>query len=251
MGNFDTWGKSLVQRVSRGGFGDKLHRRASSVGFYALRSRIFQKLGVDLLIDVGANAGQYVRDVRPGFSGPIISFEPTVKAFQSLSRRAQGDPLWKCQNLALGAETGSATIQVSSNDVFSSFLPISAYGRKLFDKETLTQRTETVRVERLDQVLPVMFPEWRTSRIYLKVDTQGSDIHVIRGASGILSQVVALQMEISLLPIYQDQPHWTTTVQEIEQMGFAVSGTFPVNFDGNAAVELDCVMVRRDSPKER
>lgn len=215
------------------------------------RRRLFAELGIDLVIDVGANTGQYGGGLRSFYGGDILSFEPVSTAYETLAARSAGDPRWKACRLALGPATEERTIHVARKTVFSSFLPANEYSHRKFAGISEKAAEERVSVRRLDEVLPEQVPGWRTRRIFLKMDTQGFDLEVFRGAGGILDSVQALQSEVSLIPIYQDMPHWTDNVRAYEQGGFQVAGLFPVSFDGASVIEFDCLMVRRTNAAPR
>ena len=69
---------------------------------------LFQTLGINCVIDVGAHYGEYGRRLRNlvDFRGRIASFEPTSEAYEKLERRAARDPEWRITNCALGASSG-------------------------------------------------------------------------------------------------------------------------------------------------
>jgi len=79
----------------------------------ALR-RFIRHFGVNCVIDVGANAGQYATMLRKdvGFAGTILSFEPNPAVFAALERRASGDPRWHCHNVALSDADGTAVFNI-------------------------------------------------------------------------------------------------------------------------------------------
>jgi hypothetical protein len=82
------------------------------------------------------------------------------------------------------------------------------------------------------------------------MDTQGWDLEVLKGATDSLKHVLALQSEIATQAIYVGMPMMRDSLDYLDQIGFAVSGLFPVNLDRTLrAVEFDCVAVRcRYSP---
>ena len=79
---------------------------------------------VNLIFDVGANAGQFgvlLREI--GFDGKIVSFEPLSDARESLQNISRNDPLWQIAlQTAIGEENGEIEIQIAGNSQSSSVL---------------------------------------------------------------------------------------------------------------------------------
>jgi len=110
-----------------------------------------------------------------------------------------------------------------------------------------------VPVKRLDEIADTIRQESGCQSMYLKLDTQGYDLEVIKGASAALGSVAALQTEVSVLPIYGRMPDWLTSLQTLKERSFDVTGIFPVSQDPDLrVVEFDCVAVntafRRSRP---
>lgn len=198
--------------------------------------------GVDLVLDIGANKGQFGKDIRNFYSGTIMSFEPVSSTFQRLQEVASSDPAWRVFQVALGSVEHSREINISSQDVFSLFLNSNRYCSERFGSESVHSETELVSVRRLDKLLEELVPDIRSKRIFLKMDTQGYDMEVYKGATGVLDNIVAIQSEVSLIPIYEGMPHWTDSISAYEQSGFSVVGMFPVNWDSKKVIEYDCVL---------
>lgn len=98
--------------------------RRTGSHFYKRPIDFIRSRNVDLVVDVGANIGQYGESLRKdGFEGWIVSFEPTGAAYQALAARAGRDGRWKALNMALGEKEGTVEINVSEDLVFSSILP--------------------------------------------------------------------------------------------------------------------------------
>ncbi len=223
-----------------------VHRQASAfstVAHVMRRREIFDALGIDLVLDVGANVGQYGAELRTSYSGQIISFEPVRSVCDQLRQRIGADRDWSAQNVALGSTNERKEINVSGSTVFSSFLPASQYSQQTFGAGAAASAVESVQVRRLDDLLPELVPDYRSRRIFLKMDTQGFDLEVFKGLGELQSCVAALQSEVSVIPIYDGMPHWTDGVSVYEREGFVISGLFPVNMDGNRVIEFDCLMV--------
>jgi FkbM family methyltransferase len=197
------------------------------------------------VIDVGANKGQYREYLRHhvGFKGPIISFEPVPELVAELRGRAKDDPNWTIRGCGLGAAPGELTLNVTASTVFSSFRQPRASDE--FDAGNTVTRVETVPVSTLDAEFPDL---GMLRRAYLKLDTQGFDLEVMRGAPLAASVIPALQSEVSFSPIYEEMPSYAETLDEFGRLGFAVSDMFLVNKnEAGVAIDFDCVMVRRPS----
>ena len=97
-------------------------------------------------------------------------------------------------------------------------------------------------MRRLDDVLP---PDIKLARTFLKLDTQGYDLTVARGAPHSLSNIPALQTEVSMVPIYENMPSFEDALAFFRSRGFAVSDFHVVTQDEHLrAIEFDCFMVR-------
>ncbi|MGO9527578.1 MAG: FkbM family methyltransferase [Verrucomicrobiia bacterium] len=96
---------------------------------------------------------------------------------------------------------------------------------------------------RLDDVLDEVAPDCHRKRIFLKMDTQGYDLKVFKGLGNKLDHIVAIQSEVSLIPIYENMPHRTDSISLYERAGFGVAGLFPVTLDACRVIEHDCLMV--------
>jgi FkbM family methyltransferase len=185
-----------------------------TLGYYVKR------LGVEVVIDVGANEGQFGEELRlNGFTGRIISFEPQQSTFAVLKEKISKDKTWECHNIALGAANGTSVLNVSKNSVFSSFLKMSeSVGESGYGTESVSQ--EEITVKTLDTVWPALGCERRCTM--LKTDTQGFDMAVLRGAAGCLSHIQAVQMEIPLRSMYSGQPTIDQILPELRALGFCL-----------------------------
>jgi len=205
-------------------------------------------LDVNCVIDVGAHKGEFYRLLRQtGYSGTIVSFEPLPDSFVQLRREAAGDQNWRGYNLALGTETGLKSINVPHSTGFTSFLRPNTYCEERFPHVRWEGRTVDVRIERLETLYPEVVNGIARPRVFLKMDTQGWDIRVLEGAGAVLPDVVMLQSEVSMIPIYDGMSSIIEAIAHYNALGFEVTNLFPVTFDGEGirVVEYDCVMRRR------
>ncbi len=199
---------------------------------------------IDLVLDVGANDGDFARDLRDaGYSGKIVSFEPATAAYQRLANAAKNDPGWDTIQLAIGDEDGMLQLSISAIDVYSSFKQPSLAGRVAPGSREI--RTEDVPVSRLDTFLRKS-PQY-AGRIYLKIDTQGFEMEVLQGVGDRLSDLAAVQAELGLVRLYDDQEDWLTVIQWMRSRQFEVATMICNSVDPAAgqAVEYDVVFTNR------
>ena len=207
---------------------------------------LFPRLNVNCVWDVGANIGYYGFLLRSfvRYDGPLLSFEPVSGEYEKLVNRAANDDRWQTFKMALGSRDEERAIKVAENAVLSSFLEPSDYSRQTFGAMTNVVEEEVVPVRTVDSVAPEVMGAG-PARIFLKLDTQGWDLEVIRGAEQLLPSVVGMQVELSLKNIYEGMPSYTETLAYVESKGLELSGVFPVMRDRQLRlVELDCVFVR-------
>jgi FkbM family methyltransferase len=231
---FGTWLKRVAERA---GIEIRRHRAPGD-----RRSRLLVEHQIELVIDVGANRGQYGQELRRhGYRGLIASFEPLSEAYAELQRRASRDRRWSVHRLALSDV--EPTLELGASDEFGSALPAGQRLVTLFP-EAAAQTHESVPAARLDE-LELELPEG--TRTLLKLDVQGYELRVLAGASGILHRVGIIETELSITPLYEGQPVLADTVRELDEAGFGLVALDPILRDWRTGEELqfDGVFVRR------
>ena len=201
-------------------FGIKVSRYNPDTDFPRQRARLMARHQINHVIDVGANSGQYGGELRvAGYRGKISSFEPMADAFERLIRRRSNDGLWECYNFALGDYDGEAEINVSRNSVSSSLLPlVPAYVHVVPDAAYI--RTEVVKMATLDKLAgDLLQPQ---DILLLKADVQGAEMNVLKGAEATLRKVKALELEMSLVALYDGQPLMLDVIDFVKRKGFVL-----------------------------
>lgn len=210
----------------------------------ARRARLLSARSIDVVLDVGANAGQYAGELRrAGYEGRIVSFEPLSEAFATLSRACAQDPNWECHQLALGTEDGSAQINVSGNSFSSSMLKMEERHLRSAP-ESKYVGTEDVTTARLDSVWDEVVRDGE--RPFLKLDVQGFELEVLNGAQASLPKVIGLQTELSLVPLYEGAPSFHDLIGYVEEHGFRLAGLEPGHDDRQSGemLQADGIFVR-------
>ena len=216
---------------------------------------VLTQLGVTTVLDVGANTGGYRDLLRRyvGYGGRIVSFEPVPSVFAALTANAAADRHWTGRQMALGNADGELAINVTSRSTMSSFLSRDESRLQRLGYEHLLNITEIVAselvtVRRLDGIIDDVVPD-RHERVFLKCDTQGYDLQVMTGAARSLSSIVALQVELSIKPVYAGAPAYAEVIERMSALGFDVTGIFPVRQDElSRIVNFDCVMINSRHP---
>lgn len=212
-------------------------RHVNSADFLAMRQ-------VDVVLDVGADRGQFGRELPTnGYRGAIISFEPIGSVFRDLSATAKRDGNWQAHHLALGAAAGRALLNVSRASVYSSILCQSPAAQR-FDAAAVVARQEEVTVARLDD----LFAPFRSQTVFPKIDTQEYERSILEGVREALSQVVGVQLELPLVHLYKDTWSLADALVYLGDAGFVLAQLNPVSYlmeDPVSAVEIDGVFRRR------
>lgn len=202
---------------------------------------LIRRLGINVFLDIGANRGFFSKHLRmSGYQGHLFSFEPNPEDHDRIRALAAGDPRWTACCYALGAESATRDFHINlcgpDQTVLSSFLTLK--------NQSDRTRTVTMEMRRLDEILPTLIAGIESPRIFLKMDTQGFDNQVLEGASGCLDQIVGMQSEISVIPLYHGMAHYTELLARYERLDFALVDMFVAYRQDGFVGEYDCVMAR-------
>jgi FkbM family methyltransferase len=189
------------------------------------RMRLLNHYGVTVVLDVGANEGQYGRELRLArYKGRIVSFEPLAAPFGRLANAARSDPAWDAVQLALGESDMDTEINVSLNSVSSSLLPILPASIEAA-ATTSYAGVESITVRSLDGIFDQYVQAGEVP--FLKLDVQGYELHALAGATGVLDRIAGIQAEMSLVPLYEGAPLWTDIVGWATENGFSLMSLEP------------------------
>lgn len=203
---------------------------------------------IDAVIDVGANLGQYADELREwGFEGKILSIEPTSTAYPTLKEKTQADSKWECFNFAADTEDGVAEMTVASNTGASSSLLTMTESHKICEPSITSTGKEQVQVRRLDKAIATSISP--ADRLMLKLDTQGAEDRVLRGATGILDQVHLIESELSLVELYEGQKLLPEMLDLFDSLGFQLVFVFPgFSYKGTGhALQVDGTFARKET----
>ncbi len=254
---------------------------------HAILRKFFQKFGYDLVkhkgkdydsqlrifleanditavIDVGANIGQYAtRLFAIGWQKEIISFEANPEVQTQLASRAAAfnkknskkfplfskKGIWQVLDpMAVGSHTGQVEFQISAESDMSSVLPQSDVLKEISSSSEISKKIQ-VPMRRLDEIKELTS---RKDRLFLKMDVQGFEAEVLAGASGLLPQIIGIQMELSLLTLYKGETLWLDMIEKMRGLGYETRLLFPGYFERKLArlLQVDCVFLKIDSKED-
>lgn len=197
---------------------------------------------IDLVIDVGANVGQFGELLRSeGYRGRIVSFEPAQAAYQELARKAGADGNWLAHHCGLGATPGTATLHASQLSVFNSILELSTVA-SLHDGRMAVDHTEEVPIHSLDEIATPLLRE--SHNLLLKIDTQGYERQVLEGGRQTVARAAGILMELPVIHTYQGEWRFHEALEYMYELGFVPAQMQAVGYHGAdnvSAVEFDCL----------
>jgi len=214
--------------------------RIDHVAYHLKRSE------VRLVLDVGANTGQFAMELfRNGFDGTIVSFEPLSSAHKRLRARARGNANWiVAPRCAIGARSGTATINISANSYSSSLRPLLTQHLSAAPASQYVG-SEDVPVQTLAQYLADHYGS-EPPTLGLKIDTQGYEDEVLAGLGPAIERCVVALVELPLGDLYggaADLPTLWKTLQNagLHCVGVSPGHRHPLTRD---AIEIDALYVR-------
>lgn len=178
--------------------------KALVAGFrFAEDVRLIIQTDSPVCFDIGANRGQTIELLQRTFRNPWIhAFEPAHQSFSALELRNYG-PRVTLNQLAMGAHACQLEFTNYENPLLSSFLRLGNATENRF-RSVKAEATEVVEVATVDSYVR----DRGIQRInLLKIDTQGYDLQVLRGAEGCLKAglIDAVFVELNFVRMYEGQ----------------------------------------------
>lgn len=184
-----------------------------------------------IVFDVGANVGQTVLKWNRFFPhSTYYCFEPVKRTYDKLVRNVSGLANVSCYHCALGAEekTGGMTLFEDSR--------LNTLHQSTGDPNRIVGK-EDINIHRLDDVCD----QQNIGKIdFLKIDTEGFDVEVLKGACRMLEQhrISFIQVEAGMNPFN----HRHVSFRELEEFmgafGYVLFGIYGQHLEWNGAKRL-------------
>jgi FkbM family methyltransferase len=189
---------------------------------------LFKKEDIKVIFDVGANIGQFCIHCNEVFNASkIYSFEPIEKTFQILKNRTKKIPNILCYDFAFGSARGTEQVFLQNDSTINSLNPLINIQKKT------DQASQQITIETIDNFCQ----EKNISAIdILKIDTEGFDLEVLKGARGMLAQrkIKFVFIEVTF---DQDNVHnssFSTINSVLAEYGFKIHGFYNQSIHTNS-----------------
>ena len=223
-------------------FGILIRKISPSSDPGCLISTILRNENITYILDIGANTGQFGKEIRLNkYNGYILSFEPLSDAYKTLEKHTAADKNWDVyERCALGKDNGPGNINVSANSVSSSFLNMNeTHLTAAPDSEFI--RTEEVKILKLSSIISELNLD--NENVFLKIDTQGTELDIIQDLGALIKRFNVVMVEGSLVPLYHNQHTWIDIKNAIEKQNYTLWSLIPGFTDNSSGQSLQVDMV--------
>lgn len=196
-------------------------RGASPSHYFMLNVPWFREAGIGTVLDVGAHRGEFSSAIRALLPrARIYAFEPLPDCCAVLSNKMRNGGGFQAFPVAIGKTHGQITLWRSRYAKSSSVLPMAALHKDSFPWSA-ENTPLSVEQRALDEYLGQLQLD---DKVLLKIDVQGYEAQVLRGATELLKCVACVLLEVSFRPLYQGQGTFAEIHVLLQSAGFSYSG---------------------------
>lgn len=179
--------------------------------------------GVNQILDIGANEGQFAKKIRNYFQNTKIdSFEPIIDCYKILVDKFKNDINFKGHNFALGNSNEKQIMNINASFVSSSILQMTDIHHQNYPNTDKSVEKE-ISVRRLDDLENIVTA---TSKILMKIDVQGFELNVLIGAVNTLKLVEVIIIEVMYETLYDGQSTFDDLNDFLKAHNFVFSGIY-------------------------
>lgn len=216
---------------------DKLGYQINAINknYYGLK-----KFNFEIVLDIGANNGvSSIKFLSIFKNSKVYAFEPNSSHQNHLDKiKEKYNNRFFYRICGIGSKNGSLELNIHENhDPSSSFLSLSEDGTSEITEFTkldlIKEHKVLVAVESLNNFFKKN--NFENKRIFLKSDTQGFELEVLKGADEVLKFITVIQIEVDFLHFYESQPSAVEIINYLKNHNFSLRGfTYPpgLNSDG-------------------
>lgn len=199
---------------------------------------------INTIVDVGAHRGNVFSSLMYMFPrAKVYAFEPDEENFRYLDKKYNSNKNIELNKYAVSNKDGKSTFYTHPKSYMSSLLEP---GNDRDKNHLLKEQTRKVTVDTI--TLDSYFKDKEvTGNVFLKVDTQGSEGLVLRGAKHFLKRVKVVHVEAPFDDLYKGQDNFAQIYKLLTELGFKYAGEaresyFYTKF--NLEISSNCVFIR-------
>ena len=172
----------------------------------------------ETIVDIGSNKGQFILLIEKIFPNKIVySFEPIIEMINKQKKFFKYKKNITFHNLALGSSICSKEFLITSRMDSSSFLKVVSNTNKSKNYSVIEKRD--IKVSTLDEIF---LNEKISHPILIKMDVQGYELEVLKGAKNLLKKTDYLLLEVSENEMYQNQPTEKIIIEYLKELNFEI-----------------------------
>ncbi len=172
--------------------------------------------------DVGANVGQTAQHIRAAFPNAVIhSVEPIKKTFELLQQNTKGLNV-TTHNLALGSKNETIEVNIDETNTNNSINSLVSGNNEITSGQTFTEKIQVVATADFCSSLGIKHID------YLKIDTEGYDLEVIKGAEALVKEnaISFIEAEVSMNPQNTFHVSFEEVKKYLEERGYFLFGLY-------------------------
>ena len=201
---------------------------------------LIQECEINCVIDIGSHRGSFFESLRSmGYEGQVISVEPTETNYKYQKEKFKNDKKLKLFNFATGETECEKKINVTDFSNLNSLLT---------PRNNIVKNKIKVKIKRLDSLIDQIPNTIENPKIFCKIDTQGYDLNVLKGAGDLMELIEVIQTEISIRPLYYNSPDHIQSFKYFKSIGYEMIHLFPCSKDAklNHILEFDCILLKKN-----
>ena len=159
---------------------------------------------------------------------------------------SKNDPNWIInERCAVGSDIGECEINIAGNSESSSILPMLDAHLSAAPSSMYIGKSKT-KIITLDSLIDKY--SFSNENIFLKIDTQGFEDQVLKGVLKNLKRVRVIQLELSIVPLYNGQEIYKHFFDFFDKNNFILWSIMPGFYNNKTGqhLQFDAIFVNKN-----